>query len=613
MIQHSLDSKGSSSDPGQMWNTRRAAFLKCYMINANINRAILPWAQSIIAGRIQAESRSSRGDPGPQWGLEQSYRAPKPVTARRDVICRAQHHNLVSRMLILRDSRRNLLPAPEMSETLYPLHHTVVTGQIRPPAPTLDHKRKEKLMQSFRSAVVSILLSLLAVGAAAQISSFEHVVLVVQENRTPDNLFYAICTSSPCSTKPNSKQYDIQTTNWLDNDASGGITQPTSVPLTDGYALVHSYHGFNVQCDFNSTTGACQMDGDSSPQCSGCAFHYVDNSTGTVTPYIQLAQQYGWANYMFQTNQGQSFPAHQFLFGATSASSAANDAAGIFVSGNETKDPDGAGGCQSEAGAYVYEVTPPNSEDTTIFPCFEHNTVPDIMPSGITWRYFTTTDEDWNAPVAIDHICQPTEPTGGVCTGSEYVDNVDTNPKDFLTDIGTCDFQNLVWVIPTADNSDHGGKNEGGGPSWVASIVNAIGQSTCKNPDGSSYWDTTAILVTWDDWGGWYDHEPPTILAQPEGDYQYGFRVPFLFISAYTQAGYIDNGRHDFGSMIRFVENNFGVKPGILGFADARASDQLANFYNLKNAPRPFVTIPSRLKAEHFINDMKPPQDPDDY
>ncbi|MGP0074606.1 MAG: hypothetical protein ACLPWF_22040 [Bryobacteraceae bacterium] len=63
-------------------------------------------------------------------------------------------------------------------------------------------------------------------------------------------------------------------------------------------------------------------------------FRFVDNSMGAVDPYLDLVRQYGWANYMFQTNQGSSFPAHQFLFGGTSAPSAADDAAGTFVSEN---------------------------------------------------------------------------------------------------------------------------------------------------------------------------------------------------------------------------------------------------------------------------------------
>src|SRR5438445_13306861 len=98
----------------------------------------------------------------------------------------------------------------------------------------------------------------------------------------------------------------------------------------------------------------------------------------------------------------------------------------------------------------------------------------------------------------------------------------------------------------------------------------------------SGYWKDTAIFLTWDDWGGWYDHEPPTFLASPEGDYQYGFRVPLIVISAYTPAGYVDNGRHDFGSILRFIEATFGVSEGMLDFADARASDDLMGFFQFK-------------------------------
>ena len=73
-------------------------------------------------------------------------------------------------------------------------------------------------------------------------------------------------------------------------------------------------------------------------------------------------------------------------------------------------------------------------------------------------------------------------------------------------------------------------------------IVNAVGNSKCTEPStAATYWDSTAIIVTWDDWGGWYDHEPPWIEAYPQGGYQMGFRVPLLVVSAYTPAGYISN------------------------------------------------------------------------
>jgi phospholipase C len=188
---------------------------------------------------------------------------------------------------------------------------------------------------------------------------------------------------------------------------------------------------------------------------------------------------------------------------------------------------------------------------------------------------------------------------------------VDLTPADVLRDVANCNLRSVSWVIPTGQNSDHARGNDGGGPSWVASIVNAIGSSTaCDNQSG--YWNNTAILITWDDWGGWYDHEPPTILAPPEGDYQYGFRVPLLVVSAYTPAGCINNNRHDFGSILRFIEQNFGVREGALHFADSRAKNDLTGFFDLKQAPRTFQTITAPKTASFFLRDKRKATDPDD-
>ena len=133
------------------------------------------------------------------------------------------------------------------------------------------------------------------------------------------------------------------------------------------------------------------------------------------------------------------------------------------------------------------------------------------------------------------------------------------HPADVLADIRNCNLRSVSWVIPAGQNFDHAGDPDNtGGPAWVSAIVNAIGNNpSC--PDGEVYWRNTAIFITWDDWGGWYDHEPPIILPLPQGDYQYGFRVPLIVVSAYTPAGYISNFRYDFGSILRFIEHNFGI------------------------------------------------------
>jgi phospholipase C len=327
-----------------------------------------------------------------------------------------------------------------------------------------------------------------------------------------------------------------------------------------------------------------------------------------MNPYFDIATQYGFANYMFQTNQGPSFPAHLFLFGGTSAPTAEDDAQGIFAAENSFPVRDSTG-CIAPETTKVILIYPPGTEKNRVYPCFEFQTMGDFQQM-FSWKYYTpSAGYIWTAPTAIQHICQSTG-YGGQCLGADFVNNVDIKPGHVLTDISGCNLRDVSWVMPAGQNSDHAGIGAGGGPSWVASIVNAIGASS-KCDGGEGYWKDTAIFITWDDWGGWYDHEPPPLVAQPQGDYQFGFRVPLLVVSAYTPAGYIDNNRYDFGSILRFIEQNFGLPEGVLNFADARAQNDLTTFFRSAE-PRTFKTIRSPLDANYFINDTTPAKDPDD-
>ncbi|MGA8595559.1 MAG: alkaline phosphatase family protein [Bryobacteraceae bacterium] len=456
-------------------------------------------------------------------------------------------------------------------------------------------------------------------------SNFRHIVVIFQENRTPDNLFYALCSTQACSVTPDNSQYNIQTDGWA--NMHSGPTNPTPVALANPYDLSHAHSAFTDMCDQDPKTGDCKMDGAINISCGPAKgtvcptqpqYKYVDNSTGTVQPYLDLATQYGWANYMFQTNQGPSFPAHQFIFGGTSAPSAADDAIGIFAAENMSNTgvsgTEAIAGCIAPIGTTVQLIDSAGVENPgqKIYPCFEHQTIPDVLPPNdtVSWRYYApSAGSIWTAPDAIEHICRSSGYSGS-CDGKEFTANVDLRPADVLTDIGNCQLRDLSWVIPTGANSDHADANDGGGPSWVASIVNAIGNSNCEN--GAGYWRDTAVIVTWDDWGGWYDHVPPKFLLYPQGGYQLGFRVPLLFISAYTPSHYINNVQHDFGSILRFIEGNFGIEKGVLGFADKRADNDFAAFFDQSKPPRPFKTIATPLDASFFINDKRPPTDPDD-
>ncbi|HZR28524.1 MAG TPA: alkaline phosphatase family protein [Terriglobales bacterium] len=487
---------------------------------------------------------------------------------------------------------------------------------------------------------------LLAIAAQAQVTQFKHIIVVFQENRTPDNLFYSLCSGNNCNTTPDpcvtktGNFYNIQLHNWLNASSPTGVTEPVGKPINNGYDLDHSHSGWKNMCDGGTPPTQCKMDGAYKTSPNNGTYIFVSNSSGTVTPYLSLAQSYGWANCMFQTNQGPSFPAHQFIFGGTSALSATDDNVnGIFVSENfSTNGTSSAAGCYAQDNETT-KLAHPDSTETTYK--IDHstgktvcippqsmggrNTMADLLDSAnLTWTYYSSPGQGqdkggsiWTAPNALEAICVPDSMFQN-CTGTEWKDHVVINPAQVLTDLGAnggnCNLKNVSWVIPTGANSDHPGSSTGG-PAWVASIVNALGQSPCTdtiNGQSISYWQDTAVVITWDDWGGFYDHEPPTILANPEGGYQLGFRVPMLFVSAYTPMHYINNNSHDFGSILRFIEHNFNLGEGALGFADKRATNNLSGFYDLTRTPRSFVPIPTSKTAADFINDKTPPTDPDD-
>jgi phospholipase C len=180
---------------------------------------------------------------------------------------------------------------------------------------------------------------------------------------------------------------------------------------------------------------------------------------------------------------------------------------------------------------------------------------------------------------------------------------VQLDPAQFYTDVQNNNLPSVVWMIPSANQSDHARYTDGSGPSWVASIVNAIGESP--------YWNNTVILITWDDWGGWYDHVAPPIDASVPY-YENGFRVPLLVVSPYTPAGYVSQQTHTFGSVLKFIESAFGlplIPPG--NYVDAR-SDDLSDFFDFTQPPRSFTTVPAPLGVDFFINDHRPLRGPDD-
>jgi phospholipase C len=382
-------------------------------------------------------------------------------------------------------------------------------------------------------------------------------------------------------------------------NSQGQMVGLTPTSLVGPYDLDHSHAGFRRMWNGGSMNGVDrnQVKCFGAPNCppTNAAFKYVNPSE--VVPYFQLAEQYTFCDRMFQTNQGPSFPAHQFIISGTSAPTANTESCAA-------ENPKGAKnafldtGCTAPAGETVAILDTDGNESTKMYPCFEHATLTDELDAkSISWKYYApSAGIIWNGPNAIKHMCVP-DPTGTLCTGSDWKNHVILNQTQVLTDVANGNLPAVSWVIPTAQASDHPQKNTGLGPSWVASVVNAIGNS--------SYWGNTAIFVTWDDWGGWYDHVAPPIISS----YEYGFRVPLIVVSPYAKAGFVSHQTHDFGSILKFIEETFGL--ATVGYADANADD-LSDSFDFQQTPLVFQPVAARYDAAYFLSHQLPPEGPDD-
>lgn len=204
---------------------------------------------------------------------------------------------------------------------------------------------------------------------------------------------------------------------------------------------------------------------------------------------------------------------------------------------------------------------------TERWPCTDVKILPDLLEAaGISWRYYTSGSSFTRAIDMIRHV-----------RFGPMRKNIETAP-DFLRDIADGSLPEVSWLVPPTPLSDHPGLTRPGicdAENWTVRYVNAIMRS--------DYWNSTAIFLTWDDFGGFYDHVPP-----PHVDiYGYGPRVPALVISPWVKPGYIDSRTYDFSSVLKTIEKLHGLKP--LAERDARAQDMLGAFDFEKDPLEPLV------------------------
>jgi phospholipase C len=401
----------------------------------------------------------------------------------------------------------------------------------------------------------------------------EHVVIIVQENRSFDNLF-------PGFPGADAPKYGL-------NGTTRVVLQP--VRLESPQILENNWRDSILAWDNGKMDGFEREYLEPSGGHSLLAYSFVP--LAETVPYWTMAKQYALADHMFPTEFGPSFTAHLTLIGGNTDVGPGPVAEVDFPSAL----PWGCDAPPSTTTATLdqHRVESPNGP----FPCFtQFRTLADTLDAAkVSWRYYAPAvnsglDGDaWSEFSAIEKVRH----------GPDWAKVISPETR-VLTDIAHGKLPRVAWVIPDLANSDHPATGSNTGPSWVASVVNAIGTSP--------YWGSTAIFVVWDDWGGWYDDIAPQQL-DARG---LGIRVPCIVISPYAKHGFVSHTQYEFGSILKFVDETFGLPPlgpESAGYTDTRATS-IADSFNFTQAPRPFTPLPQDVPASHFLNEkpsLKPP------
>jgi phospholipase C len=409
----------------------------------------------------------------------------------------------------------------------------------------------------------SVLFGLTPTGAG----KIKHVVYIVQGGRSFDTLFqgYPGADTGSYGELPNGKKVKLQ-----------------PISLRDQVVLGDSAANMFADCDGKGKLPgtSCRMNGfsrESARSQDGVAYPaYVYVNHQDSKPYFAMAHEWVVADKMFASNLDASFAAHQYII-AAQAHRAVDLPAGDW----------GCGGLQSDQ---MEELTDARTFGGSEDPCFNYTTLGDELGNtGRSWRFYTSAYGSkgsgggtyWSSYAAVKHIYD----------GPDWHEHIVTPQKRFLTDVGDGVLADFTWITPVCANSDEGRCGGGYGPSWVTALVNAVGRS--------KFWDSTAIFVEWDEWGGFYDHVPP-----PFADYDgLGFRVPLLVISPYAKHDYVSHVQYETAGVLRFTEDLFGLPT--MAAADKRATSPAADCFDFSQKPRGFAPIKAPKGIDFFLHQME--------
>ena len=399
-----------------------------------------------------------------------------------------------------------------------------------------------------------------------------HIVYIVQENRSFDDLFYGYPGADTATSGQNSKgetialhPVSLRTIYDLDHSVKAMVTDCDGTGKLPGTNC--RMDGFNREIDFSNR-------GPKHPQ-----YVYVPHDESK--PYFEMAREWVLADRTFQSQLDESFTAHQYMIAAQAHNSVDLPSGRLWGC---------AGGPKDTVATLTHERTRGPRQQA----CFNYKTLGDELDAaGLSWRFYTSrytypNSGIWSGYQAVAHIFN----------GPDWKNDIITPQKTFFTDVAAGKLANVTWITPTCPDSDHLSCGGGYGPSWVASLVNAVGKS--------KFWNSTVIFVQWDDWGGVYDHVPP-----PYKSYDgLGFRVPLLGISPYAKGRYVSHVQYETASVLRFAEDVFGLAR--LAAADARANSPADDCFDFSSKPRRFVPIKAPKDAAFFLRQPVDNRAPDD-
>jgi phospholipase C len=385
----------------------------------------------------------------------------------------------------------------------------------------------------------------------------QHIITVVMENHDYDNLFgtYCLALGTYCSTVGNGIPSGTCVPYYPSQPVYGCIDPynftDRQLNVTD---LPHDWTSGNLAYNNGSMNNFYSAEGDSTT-----TFGHYNGSTVPIS--WDLAEEYALGDNFSAANLSYSLPNHWYLVAGATPSVAYNT---YVKNGTDRVD------YLNEANA-----TP---------------TVQDLLNgTNVSWAYYdfplenettAVTSSSWNS--AYDYW----SPLAG--KAESYSPNESVHflaRQQILTDLSDGSLPALSWVIPAATYSEHPGYNITEGEGWLAELVDAVESS----PD----WSSTAIFVTWDDYGGWYDHVAPMY----DGTDLLSFRSPILVISPYARENYISDQQLTFFSLLHFDEWQFGL--GCLTALDCHAPLPFS-FFNFNQTPRLPMAFPTSWSSASY-------------